>query len=446
MDTRRDFSRFLVVWAGQLVSGIGTGMTAFALGAYAFNLTGRATSYAAIILCAFLPSFVLRPVGGVLADRFDRRLLIVIGDLGAAAGVTSIVLMMFAGRIELWHIYVGVIISAVFVAVHIPAYKASITDWVPPESYAKASGLMQLAGASQFLLSPMIAGILLGFLDLKYILIIDILTFLFAIATVSVVRRRMIPVPTTQRPAAFLDDLREGFRATVEHREVVTLVGLTALVLFYVGLLQTLFGPMVLSFTNVKTLGLAQSMCAFGMLVSSAVIGMLGTRKDLVAVLASSLGVAGLCFSFLGLSTNIVLLVIPGFFFFFVIPFINTNIDVLIRRNVANAKQGRVWSFISVITHSGSVAAYLVAGYLADHVFNPLFVAGGRLADSPFGRLVGVGPGRGIAFMFVVSGMIVLVLALVVFRSHEIRKLEDTANEIHPGAEAESADWDRATT
>ena len=80
----------------------------------------------------------------------------------------------------------------------------------------------------------------------------------------------MLPVAVQGPTAAFLGDLREGFRATVESRGVLTLIGITALVLFYIGLLQTLFGPMVLSFTNVKTLGLAQSACAFGMLFSSA--------------------------------------------------------------------------------------------------------------------------------------------------------------------------------
>jgi MFS family permease len=421
---RRDFSQFLIVWVGQLVSAIGSGLSAFTLGVYAFRTTGLATSYALIVLCGFLPSFLLKPIGGVLADRLDRRLLIVAGDLGAAAGLLFILVMMSVGTIQLWQIYLGVAISSVFVAVHAPAYKASISDLLPPDDYARASGLIQLAGSAQFLLSPLIAGILMGLLSIKYILIIDIITYIAAIITVIVVRRKMVPFTARPDASRFLDELREGFQSTVTHKGIRSLIGITALVLFYIGLLQTLFGPMVLSFTDVRTLGVAQSVCAIGMLFSSILIGIVEWKKNFVAVLACSLGLMGLFFSFLGLSTNIILLVIPGFFFFFAIPFVNSSIDVLIRNNIDNSKQGRVWSFVSVITYSGAVVAYGAGGVLADRVFNPLFLAHGIFADSLLGRLVGIGPGRGIAFMFVVSGLSVLILAFFVFRSKDIKGLE----------------------
>jgi len=421
-----NFSRFLIVWAGQLVSAIGSGLSAFTLSVYAFRTTGLATSYALIVLCAFLPSFVLKPIGGVLADRFDRRLLIVAGDLGAASGLLFILFMMSFRGIQLWHINLGVAISSVFVAIHTPAYKASISDFVQPADYAKASGLMQLAGSAQFLLSPLIAGILMGFLAIKYVLIIDVITYVFAIVTVIIVRRTM--ASSTAAPAAgrFLDELRDGFQSTVTNKGIRSLIGITALVLFYIGLLQTLFGPMVLSFTDVTTLGVAQSVCAIGMLFSSLLIGIVGRKQNFVMVLSLSLGLMGLFFALLGVSTNIVLLVIPGFLFFFVIPFVNSSIDVLIRNNIDNSKQGRVWSFLSVITYSGALVAYFISGFLADHVFNPLFLDGGRLAGSAAGRLVGIGPGRGIAFMFVVSGLSVLILAFFVFRSKDVNGLEAT--------------------
>jgi MFS family permease len=421
---RSDFSRFLIVWAGQMISTIGSGLSAFTMCVYAFRTTGLATSYALIVLWSFLPQFLLTPIGGVLADRFDRRLLIVIADLGGAAGVLFILLMMSVGHIQLWQIYIGVAITSVFVAVYSPAYKASITDFLPPDDFAKASGLIQLAGSAQFLLSPLIAGILMGFLDIRYILFIDIMTYVFAIITVIVVRRQMVPFTAKPAEGRFLDDLREGFQATVTNKGIRLLIGITALVLFYIGLLQALLGPMLLSFTDVRTMGMVSSVCSVGMLVSSILIGVVGGRKHLVAILSCSLGLMGLFFSLLGMTTNIILFVIPGFLFFFVIPFTNMSIDLLIRNNIDNSKQGRVWSFVSIITYSGLVIAYLGAGFLADHVFNPLFLASGIFADSLLGRLVGTGPGRGIAFMFVMSGLAVLLLAFLVFRSKEIKGLE----------------------
>jgi MFS family permease len=131
----------------------------------------------------------------------------------------------------------------------------------------------------------------------------------------------------------------------------------------------------------------------------------------------------GMFFALMGISTSIVLIVIPGFLFFCTIPFVNASIEVLIRHNIDNAVQGRVWSFVSVITYLGSVLAYLSAGFLADHIFNPLLQTNGMLADS-VGHLVGTGPGRGIGFMFFFSGLCVTLLAVLVFRSRKIRALE----------------------
>lgn len=417
-----DYSRFLIVWGGQMVSAIGSGLTAFSLGVYAFQKTGTASSYALMILFAFLPAFLLNPVGGVLADRFDRRLLIIIGDLGAASGLVFILAMMMFGAVELWQIYLGVAISSIFVAVHTPAYKASVSDLVSPEQYAKASGLIQLAGAAQFLVAPLMAGILMGYMEIKYILVIDVCTFLVAIAAVSFVRRKSNAVAEKAIKQNFFDELKEGFMATVVHKGVLSLIVITALILFYIGLLQTLFGPMVLAFADAKTLGIALSSCAVGMLVSSFFIGAFG-QKSRVTVLSFFLGLMGIFFALMGISTNIVLVVIPGFLFFFTLPFVNTSIEVLIRNNIDNAVQGRVWSFVSVITYFGSMLSYLCAGFLADHIFNPMLQTNGILADS-FGQLIGIGPGRGIGFMFFCSGLCIALLAITVFRSGKIRALE----------------------
>ena len=420
-------SRFLVVWAGQMVSAIGSGLSAFTLGVFAFHATGLATSYALIVLWSFLPQFLLSPIGGVLADRFDRRLLIVIGDLGGAAGIFFIFLAMALRHLQLWQIDLGVAITSTFVAVHAPAYKASVSDLLPPDDYAKASGLVQLAGSAQFLLSPLIAGILMGFLNIRYILLIDIATYLFANLTVLVVRRRMAPFASVETASRFIDDLREGFHSTIADQGIRWLIGITALVLFCIGLLQALLGPMLLSFSSARTLGITQSVCAIGMLISSLLIGAVGAKRHLVAILSCSLALMGVFFSCLGLTTHILLFVIPGFCFFFVIPFANMTIDLLIRNNIDNRRQGRVWSFVSLITYSGAIAAYLMAGFLADRVFNPLFLPHGLLAHSLPARLVGAGPGRGIAFMFVLSGIAVATLALFVFRSRQIRRLEVNA-------------------
>ncbi|MHB8062129.1 MAG: MFS transporter, partial [Ruminiclostridium sp.] len=170
-----------------------------------------------------------------------------------------------------------------------------------------------------------------------------------------------------------------------------------------------------------------QSICAIGMLISSLLIGIIGGKKRRALVLSLSLGFMGVFFSLIGIYRSIWAIIIPGFLFFLMIPFVNSSIEVLIRQNISNDKQGRVWSLISVITNFGSIIAYAIAGFLADKIFNPLFMPEGRLASS-FGRIFGVGPGRGIAFIFFVSGIFVVILAVIMLWSKSIRKLEQNTD------------------
>ena len=95
---KQSLGRFLVIWSGQLISCIGSGLTAFSLGVYAYEKTQSATVYSLIILFAFLPSYLLKPIGGTLSDRLDRRLMMIIGDLGSAFGLIFILFMLYVAE------------------------------------------------------------------------------------------------------------------------------------------------------------------------------------------------------------------------------------------------------------------------------------------------------------------------------------------------------------
>jgi MFS transporter, DHA3 family, macrolide efflux protein len=159
------------------------------------------------------------------------------------------------------------------------------------------------------------------------------------------------------------------------------------------------------------------------MLISSLFIGVFGKLKRYVLILSFGLGLAGIFYALLGVSTNIYFIVIVGFLFFFTLPFINTGFDVLIRQNVDNEIQGRVWSIVSLISQFGMLIAFAIAGFLADYIFNPLLREDGCLADT-FGKLIGVGQGRGIGLMFIIFGLFVSAIALLINRIRIIRALD----------------------
>ena len=186
--------KFMMIWIGELISSIGSGMTAFALSIYVYEMTGSVSYVSLVTLLAYLPTILLSPLGGVLADRYDRRILMIIGDLFSGLGLLYILWQIQIGAGSMLPILIGVTFNAVFVALLEPSYRATITDLLTQEEYDRASGMVQMAGNARYLLSPALAGILLAVADIRLILVLDISTFFITITMVALVRK------TIQKP------------------------------------------------------------------------------------------------------------------------------------------------------------------------------------------------------------------------------------------------------
>ncbi|MFE3573500.1 MFS transporter [Lysinibacillus sp. NPDC059133] len=423
VDSERFFRKFLLLWSGQLISAIGNGLTAFGLGIYVFQQTGKASAMALVTLLAFMPSLLLSPVAGVLADRYDRRLLMVLGDSLSAIGLVYILICMLSGEALLWQICVGVTISSVFSSLLDPAYKATVTDLLTEEQYTKASGLVQVAGSAKYLISPIIAGFLLTVSDIKLLLVIDICTF-FVTVTSALAVRKGLASKTYEQTQSFFHEFKDGWRAVSENRGVLVLVMMTSVLTFYLGIIETLSIPMLLTFTSSSVIGTVETFVATGMLVSSVIIGFLPIKKGYVKILSFSLFFEGIFMAVFGLRENIALICISGFFFFAMMPFANSTLDFLVRTNIDNAVQGRAWSLIGVISQLGFVAAYALSGVLADYVFTPLLVDGGLLADS-VGKITGTGQGRGTGFLIIIAGILLSITSFILFNLKSVKKLEN---------------------
>jgi MFS family permease len=157
---------FLVVWFGQLVSLIGPGLTNFALGVWVYQRTGSVTQFSLILLFAVLPSILISPVAGAMVDRWNRRVSRILSDSGAGITTVAMALLLTTGNVEIWHIYLAVSLSSVCKAFQLPAYTASTSSLVPKEFLPRASGMVQSAEACGQLISPLLAGVLLGLVQL----------------------------------------------------------------------------------------------------------------------------------------------------------------------------------------------------------------------------------------------------------------------------------------
>ena len=414
--------KFLMIWSGELISSIGSGMTAFALSVYVYQTTGSATYVSLITLLAYLPTVLLSPLGGVFADRYDRRLLMIIGDLFSGLGLAYVLWNIQAGSDSMLPICIGVTFNAVFVALLEPSFRATITELLTEEEYARASGMVQIAGNAKFLISPALAGILLAVADIRLILLIDIGTFLITVTTVAIVRKSVGKAVKTERQSIGRE-MRLGFAEINKSKGIRTLIILMSFVCFFVGILQTLTSPMVLAVSNAETVGIMESLCAVGMLLGSVFIGILGIKKNFSTVLCVAGILSGIFIALTGVNKSIFVTGAGIFLFFLALPFMNTSADVLIRKNIPNELQGRVWGIISLLSQTGTVLAYALSGVLADFVFEPLLSDNGVLSDS-IGALIGTGTGRGIGFMLILSGVCIIPAAFAIGRSRSIRSLQ----------------------
>ncbi|WP_040949775.1 MFS transporter [Gorillibacterium massiliense] len=419
----KSFNRFLLLWSGEFVSAIGSGLTAFGLGVYVYQQTGKASAMALVTLLAFMPSLLLSAVAGVLADRYDRRLLMVLGDSLSVVGLVYILICLLQGEAHLWQICVGVTVSSIFSSLLDPAYRATITDLLTEEQYTKASGLVQVAGSSKYLISPIIAGFLLRVADIKLLLIIDICTFLVTVVSILAVRNGLVSKKFEQTKS-FIHEFKDGWGAVSGNKGVLVLVIMTSVVTFFLGFIEMLSTPMVLAFSDSAALGTAVTIAASGMLVTSVLIGMFSIKRGYTKMLWISLFFAGIFMMVFGLRENMVLICVSGFLFFAMLPFANTSIDFLLRTNIENSVQGRAWGLIGVISQLGFVVAYAVSGVLADYVFKPMLLKGGVLADS-VGRVTGTGNGRGTGLLIIIAGILLCVTAVVLSAVKSVNRLED---------------------
>ena len=394
------------------MSSIGSGLTSFGLGVYVFRQTGGAADMALVSLLAFLPTLLLSVPAGVLADRYDRRLLMMVGDGCSALGILYIFFCMQTGGASLTQICIGVTVSSVFSSLLEPAYRATMSDILEQADYSRASGLVSLAGSARYLVSPVLAGILLTVSDIRLLLILDMGTFFLTVTCTGVVRHGLESKAAAHKEA-FFTLLKEGWQAVTEKRGVLLLILVSSVMTCFMGgAFQILAEPMILAFSDSATLGICETICASGMLVSSLFLGIRGIRKGYVKTLSLSLAIAGAAMVSFGLRENLILICASGFGFFAMLPFANNSLDYLVRTNIAEELQGRAWGLIGFLSQIGYVVAYSLSGLLADGV-------GNRLQT---------GVGRGSAAVIMASGALLGVMALAIYPIKAVRELERSAS------------------
>ncbi len=417
---------FLLIWLGQAASRLGSSIVTFGLTIWAWQETGQATALALVGFFTFVPTLLVSPLAGVLVDRWNRKWTMLLSDAGSALAALVILILFNAEALEVWHLYLLGAWSGMVSAFQFPAFSAAITTLLPKEHYARAGGMRALLNALANIGGPALAGILLAFSSLATLLVFELVTFFVAMLTLLLV---YIPSPAKDEveegPAHVWGKITYGFRYLAARR---SLLGLT---LTFTGVnLSTMLGVTVLSAmvlarsgNDEALLGGVRAALGLGGLTGGLFIGLWGgPKRKVYGVLLGALG-GSVALMGLGVAQGFWGWAVAAFSAFFFFPMLDAFSSAIYQRKVPAAVQGRFFSAGRVISHTGTTLAYLVAGPLADEVFEPAMQPDGRLVDA-FGWLVGVGPGAGMALMFVLAGLLSVGVSVAALFCKPIRDIE----------------------
>jgi predicted MFS family arabinose efflux permease len=413
----------IVVWIGQIISLFGSGLTGFALGVWLYQRTGSASNFALVALCSALPQLLVSPLAGVLVDRYPRRRLMALADSGSALCTLIIAALFVSGAIQVWHIYLITALSSACGALQAPAYSALVATLIPRQQLARANGMIQLGQGLAEILAPASAGLLVLAIGVPGVLVIDLSTYLVAVAALLLVRlpeAQGAPSALSSEPAGpragLWKEARAGWHFLRSERSLMALLSFQALFSFLWNLFGVLVTPMVLGFAAADGLGVFLTVAGSGMLAGSLVMSVWGgPRKRLTGLLVFEF-ISALAFVLMGLRPNLLLAAAAAFLAHWTLAFVSSLNEAIWQSQTPAEVRGRVFALKQAVIKGAVLLAYLLAGALADRVLNPLLLPGGPLAGS-LGPLFGVGAGRGIALLFVLIGVIKAGAALWLAKS-----------------------------
>jgi DHA3 family macrolide efflux protein-like MFS transporter len=445
LQTIRSMQTFLIIWFGQLISIVGSGLTGFGLSVWMYEQTGQATPIALNALFFNLPRVILSPIAGSVADRYNRRLILILADTGAALTTLGVAIILFTGNLQVWHIYLSTAISSAFSAFQDPAYRASITMLVPKKDLARAGGIQQIGFALQSILTPLIASVLYLSIGLQGVILIDFATYFFAIGALVLVH---IPQPklttkTTEEgeKESMLRDAIFGWKYLRERPGLIGLLLYYAVVNFFLSLSGVLIIPLVLSYGTATDIGVIQMTGGAAMLIGGLVIGTWGgPKRHFIWGVIAAIALSGFGYFIAGLRPVTLLIGSAQFVILFFIPISAALSQAVWQMKVAPDIQGRVFAIRSMIAYLIIPLANLVAGPMADNVFEPLMQEGGRLSSTFIAEVVGIGAGRGIALIFIISAFSLWLSSMYAFSNPRIRNLEDEIPDAIPEEPVEETD------
>lgn len=430
----------IVIWLGQIVSGIASSIMAVALPIWVFGLTGSGTAVGLLEFFFFSSYLLFTLFAGVLIDRYNRKMMMLVYDFLSLSAMAILLVLQSAGSLDVWHLYVAAVFQGVGFAFQSPSYSAAISTMIPKKEFIRANGLMSLLNDGPEIFGPLLAGSLYLVVGLNGILALNVLAFVFSIGALLFVD---VPAPPAQQSTDTDVSQKKMLKQTLYGiRYIFRRPGLLGLqLIFFMGNLfsgialstAALF-PMILLRTgnDAEVVGIIQSVGALMAFIGGIYLTAWGgIKRPVHAILGGWMLSSLIGLTVLGLGQTFLIWLIAIAINAVFEPIVNVSMDSFLQTKIPPDRQGRVFTASDFLSQALIPFTPLLAGLFGDRIFEPAMQEGGSLVNT-FGWLVGTGPGAGFALLILLCGIGGSLNGLSGFIVKEIRNLDRQMPDYRP--------------
>ena len=425
INTIKEMKQYLMLWASQAFSGLGSAMTSYALVIWSYTQEGSALVTSMLMVCSYAPYVIFSIFAGALSDRWNKKKTMLVCDSIAAVTTVIVLILLQSGRLEIWHIYILNAVNGLMNTVQRPASDVAVTRICPKKYYQKIGGMQYLSSSLNSILTPIIATAILGIAGIQIIILFDLASFMVAFIVLAL----WIRIPEEENPEEekekLMDSVKEGIQYLKKERGIFDLILFLAAINLVASIYEAAFPAMVLSRNggSEKALGMVNAVIGVSTLAGSFLATFMKEPKSRVRVICNTLLFSMSFENFmLGLSQNVWIWCLGGFLGWIFIPLMSTNLSAIMRLHIPQNMQGRVFAVRNSLQFFTIPIGYFMGGMLVDYVFEPIMAA--QKAESLLIKIFGAGKGSGAAFLFFVIAFAGIGVCLYFRRSRHIWELE----------------------
>lgn len=377
ISTKSSMKDFHLMVTGQTITILGSTLLRFALSLYVLDITGRADIFAGLYAITSIP-FLLAPLGGAIADRFNRRNIMVIFDLINTAIVLGFIALLFNGTVSIMWIGIVMFLLAVVSAMYAPVVMASIPQLVPEKKLEQANGIVNGVQALSNIVAPVLGGVLYGIIGLKMLVILSGLAFFL-----SAILEMFIKIPFIKRMQedhivpTIVKDMKEGFLYVLKQPFILKSMLLAALLNLILTPLFVVGGPIILRVTMQSSdtmYGIGMGLIDFATILGALSIGFFAKNLQMktlyywmfviaLLVLPMALSVTPFILS-MGHYPPFILFILCSIFIAMIMTIVSIYVITVVQKKTPNENLGKVMAIITAVSQCMAPIGQIVYGFM----------------------------------------------------------------------------------